>query len=656
MNIFNFFELEDKTEKRAEEVVGELKEIDEFVNKYKSLSNYFKYKIAEYGDLEAITDKYCKVELTYKELEENISNFASGLQSLGVEKGSHVGILTENNGRFIICEHSVLRCGGVAVLRGSNAPVDELEYIVHHSDSSVLILKDKNLFNKVKSFLNQCNLKFVVLMFDDDVDKEGVVCPVYNFDEIIEKGKNHQFYEVEINPEDDALIFYTSGTTGNPKGVLLTHKNNLSQYPSIFEGLSVKKGEKTLQILPIWHTYEHIVQNYFFISGCHLYFTTIPKLKDDLVKYDIDILASVPRIWEAIRLGVYQKLKQSSNIAYYIFDFAVKTSIYYKIHKMYAERRITNKKSRYKLRGRIYHKFMRSFIKPLHVLFTKTIYKKLKTAAGLNFRATISGGGAITMKDELFYDAIGVNLRVGYGLTETSPVLTLRYVNDKNYLGSAGRPFKGTDIKIVDAQTMQPLGIFNKGIVMVKGPQVMKGYYKDEESTKKVLSEDGWFNTGDLGWLTGDDNLVLVGRMKETIVLSNGENVEPVPIEEACLGSPYIDQIVLVGQDENSIGALVVPSHEALEKCAIAAKNLTSGKNLTINNPTLRELIKHELNKYIKNKPNLKSFEAIKHFEVLKDTFNIDNGMMSNTAKIKRNNVFETYKDIISKMFSDKNK
>ena len=260
------------------------------------------------------------------------------------------------------------------------------------------------------------------------------------------------------------------------------------------------------------------------------------------------------------------------------------------------------------------------------------------------------------MKDELFYDAIGVNLRVGYGLTETSPVLTLRGVNDKNYLGSAGKPILATDMKIVDPKTFEPLGIFYKGLVLVKGPQVMVGYYKDEEATKKVMLEDGWFNTGDLGWLTGDNNLVLVGRMKETIVLSNGENVEPVPIEEACLGSPYIDQIVLVGQDENSIGALVVPSQEALEKCEIAAKNIKSGKNLTINNPNLRDLIKHELNKYIKNKPNLKSFEAIKHFEVLKDAFTVDNGMMNNTAKIKRNNVFDTYKDIISKMFTDKNK
>lgn len=657
MDIYNLLELEEKRDKRAQDIIKETKMIDELVDKYKTVSNYFKARIAPHKDLMAITDTHSKIEMTYGELEEHISNLASGLQSLGIEKGNHVAIFTENTGRFVVCDQAVMRCGGVCVLRGSNAPIEELEFITHHSDSCAVLLRDKNLFNKAKGFLSQCNLKFVMVMFaDEDFDRSGLNCPVYTYDEIREIGKNHNFVEPEMSYSDFSTILYSSGTTGNPKGVLLTHKNVLSQFPSVEEGFQSKPGENTLQILPIWHAYERTAQMYYYLCGCHLHFTTIPKLKDDLVKYPIDTFMSVPRIWEAIRLGVYQKLKQNSKLGYYIFDFAVRISIAYKIHKMYAERRLTNKKTRYKKRGRLYHKIARSFIKPLHILFTKTVYKKLKDAAGLNFRATISGGGAITMKDELFYDAIGVNLRVGYGLTETSPVLTLRGVQDKNYLGSAGKPILATDMKIVDPKTFEPLGIFNKGLVLVKGPQVMAGYYKDEEATKKVMLEDGWFNTGDLGWLTGDNNLVLVGRMKETIVLSNGENVEPVPIEEACLGSPYIDQIVLVGQDESSIGALIVPSQEALEKCEIAAKNIKSGKNLTINNPNLRDLIKHELNKYIKNKPNLKSFEAIKHFEVLKDGFTVDNGMMNNTAKIKRNNVFDKYKDIISKMFTDKNK
>ena len=214
--------------------------------------------------------------------------------------------------------------------------------------------------------------------------------------------------------------------------------------------------------------------------------------------------------------------------------------------------------------------------------FTKaTIYQKIKDATGANFRASMSGGGSLSMKDQLFYDALGINLREGYGLTETSPVLTIRPIKDKNYLGCAGKPIKSTEIKIVDPNTLEELGLFKKGLIMARGPQVMKGYYKDPEATAKVIDEKGWFNTGDLGWLTGDNNLVIVGRIKETIVLSNGENVEPVPIEEACLGSPYIEQIVLVGQDKSSIGALVVPSQEALQKCGVLAKDLKSNKTLS---------------------------------------------------------------------------
>ena len=297
------------------------------------------------------------------------------------------------------------------------------------------------------------------------------------------------------------------------------------------------------------------------------------------------------------------------------------------------------------------HKFLRSFLKPLHILFTKTLYKKIKNAAGINFRASISGGGALSMKDQLFYDAIGVNLREGYGLTETSPVLTLRYIEDPNFLGCCGRPFWGTEIKIADNETGKELGIFEKGVVYVRGFQVASGYYKDEKSTKEVFYDDGWFNTGDIGWLTADNNLVLIGRAKETIVLSNGENVEPMPIEEACLESPYIDQIILVGQDKASVGALIVPSEAALEKCGVLANELKSGSNLTIKDQSLRDLIKKEISTYIKNKQNLKAFEEIKQFEVIKEGFSMKNGLLSQTAKIKRNNVFEKYKNTISSMF-----
>ena len=221
-------------------------------------------------------------------------------------------------------------------------------------------------------------------------------------------------------------------------------------------------------------------------------------------------------------------------------------------------------------------------------------------------------------------------------------------------MGCVGKPYVHTKIKIVDPVTFEKVHLYTKGLVLVKGPQVMNGYYNDEEATKKVFTPDGWFITGDLGWLTRNNNLVLVGRMKETIVLSSGENVEPIPIEEAILQSPYIDQIVLVGQDEASVGALIVPSKMALDKCGLLAKDLKSGKNLSIKDTNLRELINHEIKTYIKRKSGLKPFEKVKSFEVLNDDFSMENGLLSHTAKIKRNDVFEKYKTLISSMFAEK--
>ena len=617
-----------------------------------SLAEVLESCMDKFADYQAITDKYNNVYMTYGELKAEMNYFASGLQSLGVKKGDKIGLFAESNGLWMATSLAIQKCGAVDVIRGSNAPIEELHYITSHADCKGLILRDEKLYNSMKPFLEKYALDFVVVTYSKStLDTENIKAKVYTHKEIIELGKNNKFEHVPMDRNDDGSILYTSGTTGNPKGVLLSHGNTIYQIEVVHEGFLAQPGEKTLQILPIWHTYERVGQCYYISRGCNLHYTTLTGLKNDLATYDIDTFMSVPRIWESIRLGVYQKLKQASPLMHDIFDFAVKTSIAYKTHRMYGERRITNKWS-YNTISTIRHRIIRSFIKPLHVLFYNTLYKKVKKAVGLDkIRASISGGGALSMQDELFYDAIGVNLRIGYGLTETAPVLTLRNVTDKNFLGSVGTPVRGCDLKVVDPKTYEPLSAFQKGLVIIKGPQVMKGYYKDPEATNKVMTEDGYFITGDLGWLTMQNNLVLVGRLKETIVLSSGENVEPVPIEEAILLSPYIDQIVLVGQDQSGVGALVVPSKEALEKCGINMKNIESYKDNVLIDSKLESLIKNEINTHIINKPNLRVFEKVKQFALLNETFSVENGMMSATQKVKRNKVFEKYKDVIGKMY-----
>lgn len=632
----------------------ELDDINKFLSEQSSLPEFLLSEMANYKEMKAITDEHFNVEMNYEDVISDVNNIANSMQVLGIGKNDFVSFFSENNGRHFSFNQGTMKVGACSVLRGIASPVEELEYILNHSESKALVLSDYKILEKLIGVIDQNKfLKFVVVVFEKGKPAECKI-PVYSYEKFIDLGKGHDFKNPEINLSDNAVMLYTSGTTGMPKGVLLSHKNLLSQMLPIKDGLDIKPGEKSLQILPVWHAYEMTTQTLFFATGFHLHFTTLPKLKTDLLKYDIDIFMSVPRIWEALRLGIYQKLKQESKLGYLLFDFAVKTSVTYKIHKMYSEKRTPNKTTGYNYFSRAYHKIVRTFIKPLHVLFTNTIYDKIKNLAGLNFRASFSGGGALSLKDELFYDAIGVNIRTGYGLTETSPDLTLRHAQDKNYLCSVGKPIKGTEIKIVDPETRQELGIFHKGIVYVRGPQVMKGYYKDPEATEKIIDKEGWLNTGDLGWLTADNHLVLVGRIKETIVLSNGENIEPVPIEEVCLQSQYIEQIILVGQDESSIGALVVPSQEALEKCGVALKDLSKGSTLSIKNPNLHELIKKEINAHIKMKPNLKPVERIKNFEILKDSFKQENGLLSQTGKTKRNQIFEVYNDIISKMFLEK--
>ena len=247
---------------------------------YDTICDYLEAGANKHATLPAITDVYNNIEQNYAEYILQAKDFAAGLQGLGIKKDDIISLFSENNGRWIVVDQGILRCGAIDAVRGSNAPVDELDYIIGQSNCIGLVLQTTKLFQKLKPYLSKYDLKFIIIMFsNDDFDTEGVDCPVYAFEEIIAMGKKRCFNPVKLTADDNATILYTSGTTGNPKGVLLTHGNFMFQIDSANLWFPVHSGERTLEILPIWHAYERICTYYFYGEGCHVHYTTLSKIK-----------------------------------------------------------------------------------------------------------------------------------------------------------------------------------------------------------------------------------------------------------------------------------------------------------------------------------------------------------------------------------------
>jgi long-chain acyl-CoA synthetase len=293
-----------------------------------------------------------------------------------------------------------------------------------------------------------------------------------------------------------------------------------------------------------------------------------------------------------------------------------------------------------------------ALLAPIHLLGDKLVYQKVRDAVGGNPKSLISGGGSLAKHLDDFYEIVNIPVLVGYGLTETSPVTNARTL-DRNFRKTAGKPLPETEIKIVDLNTGKQLSSGETGLVLIRGAQVMQGYYQNPEATAKAINSEGWFDSGDLGWVTPENDLVLTGRAKDTIVLTNGENIEPQPIEDACLRSPYIDQIMLVGQDKRYIGALIVPNLDAVEKWANSQQppvNLSQPEQI-INDRAIRELFRQELNREVQNRPGYRVDDRIGDFQLILEPFSQENGMMTQTLKIKRPVVYERYRDLIDRIY-----
>ena len=599
-------------------------------------------------DAIALYDPHAKppVRISYKDTFEQINAFGAGLRSLGIQFGEKVALIADNSPRWLIADQGILAIGAANATRSSQAERSELLYIIEHSDSVAIVVENLATLKKLEPELHTLSVKQIILL-SDETPPEGA----YNFQQLLQKGSSKDLGNPLIQRDTLATLIYTSGTTARPKGVMLTHGNFLYEVEGAQSVLQLKVNEKVLSILPTWHSYERTFEYFIFSQGCTQIYTNLRTIKKDLKEHKPDYMVAVPRLWESIYEGVQKNFRDQPAKKQRLVNFFLKAS-----QKYITAKRIVQGLNVENLYPSLGDKLKASLVVVglwvIHKLGNKLVYQKVREATGGNFKYIVSGGGSIAEHLEDFYEIVGIEILGGYGLTETSPITHVRRPA-RNIRGGDGQPLPNTETRIVDMSTRADVPVGQQGLVLIRGPQVMQGYYKNPEATAKAIDPQGWFDTGDLGYVSKWDDLVITGRAKDTIVLTNGENIEPQPIEDACIRSAYIDQVVLVGQDQKQLGVLIVPNLSALEAAGLVPADSNLANILPeLNNPKIRNLYREELNREVQNRPGYSINDRIGVFEFLPEPFTIDNGFLTQTFKIRRNIVFERYQDIIVKMFT----
>ncbi len=613
----------------------------------KALPEVWPIVAERHGNVVALLDPHTSPQTTYTyaELATDIRRFAAGLQALGVQPSEKVAIFSENRPRWLVADQGIMTAGAIDAVRGANAEKSELLYILEHSDSIGLVVQDLATLSKLADGLADKNLRFVILLTDEpaeaNIDLGGA--RLLNFSDVM--GLGGELAPVEFARENTATLMYTSGTSGSPKGVMLSQANLLSQIAGACSVVSVGPGKKVMSILPIWHCYERSFEYFTLSQGCTQIYTNIRYVKKDLKEHSPQYMVAVPRLWESIYEGVQKQFRDQPESKQKLVQFFISQSLQY----IKAKRSLSGLNLD-KLAGSGVDKFIAAlkliYLWPLHRLGDAIVYSKVREALGGQVDFLVSGGGSIADYLEDFYELAGIEILGGYGLTETSPITHVRRPW-RNLRGADGQAVPGTETAIVDLEKRQPVPIGTPGLVLLRGPQIMQGYYKNSEATQKAIDTDGWFDSGDLGQITQWGDLVITGRAKDTIVLTNGENIEPTPIENACLRSPYIDQIMLVGQDQKALGALIVPSMEALEQWAA-----TKGIAPDLQSDAVQSLYKQELKREVANRPGYRADDRIASFALVAEPFTVENGLLTQTMKVKKNQVGDRYRELIDGLFA----
>jgi len=571
--------------------------------------------------------------MTYRQFWDRIHRFASGLSQLGIGRDSKVAILSENNPMWAITDFAVASLGAVSVPIYPTLPAEQVHFILDNADVEVAVVENDEQLRKIAD--GNTDVRYGIIM---NPPSDWVATDKWRtFSEVEEDGERALLRDWEegwrkIERDDLATIIHTSGTTGPPKGVMLTHGNFLSNMEGVhFWVIELFPSDVALSYLPLSHVFERMAGHFMPLSsGCTIaYAESIDKIPENLLEVRPTIMTSVPRLFEKVYAKVLEEVESGSSIKKKIFNWAV--DVGRKRYELYLKTPINELLLRDPMPKNLKRKW---------TLADKLVFQKVKAQLGGRLRGMVSGGGTLNPEIASFFWALDIPILEGYGLTETSPVVTTNPMI-RAKVGTIGRPLPNLEVKIAE-----------DGEILVKGPNVMKGYYKDKEATEKDLV-DGWFHTGDIGEFDEEGYLKIIDRKKHLLVLSTGKNVAPAPIENAINESRFIENSVLVGDKRKFVSVLIKPDYENLIPWAEKQGIPTDSRKALLHHSEVVNLLHGEVARLTRHFAN---FEQPKKVVIIEDDWTVESGELTPKLSIRMNAIQEKYGALIDDLYANAEK
>lgn len=548
-----------------------------------------------------------------------ISDWLSlGLMQKGIKKGDKVAsVMNSNRPEWNFIDMGIMQLGAIHVPIYSTISIEEFLYVLKHSESKIIFVSDNELFEKINHLIISEKLNIEIYSFDKIENAK-------NWYEIAEEGQkintpenkaNLEQIKKQVFPSDICSIIYTSGTTGTPKGVILTHNNIVTNFSDDKNLTIFKTGDKSISFLPLCHVLEKSGSYLYQYYRVQIYYSDIANVAENIREIKPDFFISVPRMLEKIYDRIIATAKNLSYLKKNIFFWSLNVGLEFTYEKL------NNPIYAFKLK-----------------IARKLVFSKWREALGGNIRWIVSGGAALQQRLEKVFRAAEINVQNGYGLTETSPIITAnRFLPPAFKFGSVGVAMTNVSVKIAE-----------DGEILVKGPNVMLGYFKAPELTSQVIDNEGWFHTGDIGNLDSENFLFITDRKKELLKTSGGKYIAPQVIENKLKESDFIEQILIVGEGKKFVSAVIVPNFTFLHNwCAHKKKNYSRESKL-IEMPDIIERFQQEINAF---NENFGQVEKIKKFILTDKEWTPENGFLSPTLKVKRKKLCQAYQNEINAMY-----